>query len=265
MLGFHSPSSKVSLYDYLKMLASEISEKNEHRDVWIESLRSFLQFLRDDTNLSDRGPLEVMFPSKESCKGMELRKGTTLRRERGKIREVETHHILRRIEETVYPVDIFTATEILMNLSHTVLHGRLNSQFSAATALGFAWLCHAVGCSRLVTREQLVFATPKDRFKQAVEASIPWMDPSRFIGVDSLFGVIDVQISKTVYDFLFALPRESHQNGIFNIDLETALRTFRTKGVAQSKRAQGLGKITFLTFMSPPHHTPRYRPGKNLS
>ncbi len=35
------PAGEVSLIDYLKELASKILDDNEHRDVWIESLRSF--------------------------------------------------------------------------------------------------------------------------------------------------------------------------------------------------------------------------------
>lgn len=41
------PEDKISLADYLQQLALIASEENEHRDVWIESLRCFLQFLRD--------------------------------------------------------------------------------------------------------------------------------------------------------------------------------------------------------------------------
>lgn len=64
---------RIFLQNYLQSLTLIISKKNEHRDVWIESLRSFLQFLRDDTYLDQKGSLKMLFPSKKSCKGMELR------------------------------------------------------------------------------------------------------------------------------------------------------------------------------------------------
>lgn len=195
------PRKRISLQNYLQSLALIISKKNEHRDVWIESLRSFLQVLRDDTDLAQKGSLEVLFPSKVSCKGIKLRQGYRLRRQGRGFREVETRHILRSIEETVYPIDILAASEILMNLFHAVLHGRPNSQRSAATALGFAWLCHAVGCYRLVTREELVFSTTIDRFRIPVDCSKPWIEPSHFIGIESFFGVIDVPVSKKLYEF----------------------------------------------------------------
>ena len=259
------PRKRISLQKYLQSLALIISKKNEHRDVWIESLRSFLQFLRADTHLDQKGSLEVLFPSKESCKGMELRQGHRLRRQGRGFREVETQHILRSIEETVYPIDILAASEILMNLSHALFHGRPNSQYSAAAALGFAWLCHAVGCYRLVTREDLLFATKIDSFRLPVSCSNQWIEPSHFIGIESLFGVINVPISKKLYEFLLSLPRGPDQNNIFNMDLDTVSRTFREKGVDQSKRARHLGKITFLTFMSPPHEIIGHRFGSNIT
>jgi hypothetical protein len=55
------PADDVFLYDYLQHLALTVSEGNEHRDVWIESFRSFLQFLREDTELDQKGPLEILF------------------------------------------------------------------------------------------------------------------------------------------------------------------------------------------------------------
>jgi hypothetical protein len=253
-----SPTEKICLGDYLKELALLASEGNEHRDVWIESLRCFLQFLREDTDLEQKGPLEILFPSQESCKGMELRKGCELKFEEGVSNEVERRYILRRIEETVLPIDIFAASDILKHLAKTVLEGRPNSQRSAAEALGFAWLCHAVGCYRLVTREELVFSTELGNFRQPNQTKA-WFKPTHFLGVPSLYGTIDVPISKTLYAFLLALPRHPESNRIFSMDLDVVARALREKGVQLSKRAQNLGKITFLTFMSQPHHAIGHR------
>lgn len=255
------PDDGVPLIDYLQQLALSITEENEHRDVWVESLRSFLQFLRDDTALDQKGPLEGLFPSHESCKGMELRRDFLLRRREESIEKVECHSILRNIENTVYPIDILAASEILMNLSQSVLEDRPNSQRSAAEALGFAWLCHAVGCYRLVTRQNLVFSTELSRFRP-FDLSKPKerYKPTHFIGIISLFGVIDIPVSKALYEFLLVLPRDPNSNRVFNMDWETVLRTFRNKGVKQSKRAENLGQITFQTFMSQPHHAIGHRP-----
>jgi hypothetical protein len=255
-----SPLDKVSLIDYLNQLAITSSEENEHRDVWIESLRSFIQFLREDTKLDQKGPLECLFPSQESCKGMEFRKNHTLKRNGNYIKQVECRSILRRIEDTVFPVDIMVTAEILKNLSIALLEGRPNSQRSAAEALGFAWLCLAVGAYRLMTREDLVFSTEIDSFKNLnLGENKDWFNPTYFIGIQSLHGVIDVPVSKTHYEYLLALPREPGNKRIFNMDWETVLRTFRNKGVKPSSRASDLGPITFLTFMSQPHEAIGHR------
>ncbi|MFI5342773.1 MAG: hypothetical protein ACHQUC_00975 [Chlamydiales bacterium] len=255
------PADGVTLAAYLQLLALTVMDENEHRDVWVESLRCFLQFLREDTELEQKGLLEMLFPSKESCKGMEFRKNHLLRHDGEKIEKVECRSISRKIEDTVYPIDILAASEILMHLSTVVLEGRPNAQRSAAEALGFAWLCHAVGCYRLMTRENLVFSTELDSFRP-LDLSKPkeFFKPTYFIGITSLFGVIDVPVSKTLYEFLLALPRDPGSSHIFSMDWETVLRAFRNKGVKQSVRAQHLGQITFLTFMSQPHEAIGHRP-----
>ncbi|MBS0272646.1 MAG: hypothetical protein JSR85_08390 [Proteobacteria bacterium] len=257
-----SPRKELSLADYLQQLALTTSEGNEHRDVWIESLRCFLQFLREDTDLDQRGFLERLFPSKDSCKGMEFRKGSLPILEDGKTKKIEQRFILRRIEDSVYPIDILAASEILIHLAKAIFEGRPNSQRSAAEALGFAWLCHAVGCYRLVTRENLVFSTKVDKFRTPdLKDPKQRLQPTHFIGVDSLYGVIDVPISKTIYEYLLALPRDL--GNIFSMDWKTLLRTFHNKGVKKSARATNLGQITFLTFMSQPHEAIGHRPSPN--
>lgn len=256
-----APSENQNLAQYLEQLALTASEGNEHRAVWNKSLRCFCEFVRADTDLDQKGPLEVLFPSKESCKGMELREGYSFERRGEKIEKIERRYILRRIENTVFPIDIFAASEILMSLCKAIFEGRSNSQRSAAEALGFAWLCHAVGSYHLTTREELVFSTKLDALKapDLEKPKEPTM-PEYFIGVISLFGVVNVPISKTLYDFLLALPRDPGDSRIFTLSLDALRRTFRDKGVKLSKRARTLGQITFLTFMSQPHEAIGHRP-----
>jgi hypothetical protein len=255
------PAEETSLADYLQKLALTVSEDDEHRAVWIESLRCFLQFLREDTNPDQRGFLERLFPSKESCKGMEIRKNDLRILEDDKIKDIKRQCILRRIEDTVYPIDILATSEILIHLANAVFDGRPNSQRSAAEALGFAWLCHAVGCHRLVTREELVFSTKIDNFKSLdMNKHTSSKELAHFIGIVSLFGIADVPISKTIYKFLFALPRDLTEKNIFTMDLDTLSRTLRNKGVKPAERARDLGQITFLTFMSQPHEAIGHRP-----
>lgn len=244
------PTEKETLIDYLQRLGHAIG--NEYRSIWIKSFRSFLQFLRDDMELDQKGPLEMLFPSKEGCKGMEIRDDFTHT-------ETERRIILRRIEDTVYPVDILVAAEIIQNLIHTALKGRPNSQRSAIEALAFAWLCLAVGFRRMSTREELVFFLTLDQLTCLNQKSLDkYSSPAYFVKMSSLFGLVETPISKILYELLRALPRDASSQRVFSMDLDTILRTFR-RAVKQSKRACNLGPITFLTFMSQPHEAIGHR------
>lgn len=255
------PKEDETLLVYMRRLESMVSDGNEHRDAWIESLRSFAQFLRDDMDeLTPKGHLEVLFPSKEGSKGMEIRQGYTHEKIGDKVVQVERRYILRRIEDTVRSIDYLAAAEIIQSLIHTALEGRANAQHSALEALAFAWLCLAVGFRRTMTREQLVFAvtTEQLRYEEPTDGD-KYFSPTHFVKIESLFGLTDVAISKALHDLLLALPRNADSQEVFSFDWETLLRTFR-KAVAQSKRARSLGAITFLTFMSQPHEAIDLRP-----
>lgn len=152
---------------------------------------------------------------------MELRKGFLPIRKEGKTEKAERRFILRRIEDSVYPIDILAASELLTNLSIAVLNGRSNAQQSAAEALGFAWLCHAVSCYHLVTREDLVFSTELGNFRPSDLSQPKQFHPTHFIGISSLYGVIDVPVSRTIYNYLQELPRGSGNDRIFNMDWTT--------------------------------------------
>jgi len=255
----------VELGEYLRQLSNLIVDDNEKRCNWIKSLRSFLQFIRDDTDIEQQGALEVIFPYK-----MEIRPGYTFKHTKDGVQKVDRRSILRRVDDAVFPIDILAATEIIKNLIETTLEGRSNSQQSAAEALGFALLCHAVSSYRIITREEIVFDTPITALKSP-DPTKPedFFKPEYFIRIKSLYGIIDVPISKTLHDLLIALPRDPTNSNIFSMDWETVLRTFRNKGVKLSKRAKNLGKITFLTFLSQPHeaighrHSPMKTPTKS--
>lgn len=247
------PTKEETLIDYLQRLQHAVSDGNERRDVWIESFRSFLQFLRDDTQLDQKGPLEMLFPSKEGCKGMEIRDDFTHTWENGTVTKVKRRIILRRTENTIYPVDILVAAEIIQNLIHIALKGRPNSQRSAIEALAFAWLCLAVGFRRMSTREELVFSVTLDQLAHSNQKNLDkYSTPSHFVKVPSLFGFVETSISKILHDLLRALPRDASSQRVFSMDLDTILRTFR-RAVKQSKRSRNLGPVTFFTFMSQPH------------
>lgn len=245
----------INLADYLQELATCVEEKNEKRAVWIKSLKSFVQYIREDIPLEFQGTLNGIFPYK-----MEIRRGHTLQYIKDELENVEHSYILRNIEDPVYPIDILAASDILQNLATVVLEGRPNSQHNAAEALGFAWLCHAVGSARLTTRENIVYETPLTAFKVVDPINLKNPFQSKYIvNIKTLYGVKDIPISKTLYNFLISLPRSPGSVCVFSKPISTLLRTLYNKGVKKSDRARSLGKITFLTFMSQATHVIGHR------
>lgn len=246
----------VNLVDYLHHLSSCIEEKSEKRAVWIKSLKSFAQFIREDVPLELQGTLNGIFPYK-----MEIRYGFTLQRTEKGIQKVERGYILRHIDDPEYPIDIQAASDILQNLAIASLEARPNAQHVAAEALGFAWLCAAVGSARLMSQEKIIHATSLAALKSP-DPSKPKkaLQPEYFINIETFYGFKDIPISKTLYDFLIALPRVPGSVYIFSKPISTLLRTFYDKGVEKSEHAKSLGKITFLTLMSQSTHWFGHRP-----
>lgn len=247
----------VSLGDYLQQLGLMITERYEKRAVWIKSLGSFLQFIREDTDLDQQGALEVLFPRKRKFEN-----GYSFQKTEKGVGKVEYRYILRIVDEEIYPIDIWVASDILKNLAHTVLHGRPNSQHTAAEALGFAWLCHAIGSSQLMTltTQEIIHESLLAALKLVkLEESEKYFLPECYFTIPTFYGPVDIPISKTLYDFLIALPRSQESLRIFSRPPSSLLRTFYDKGVNASERAQKLGKITFRTFTSRPHEVFNYR------
>ncbi len=241
---------KITLHEYLHQLASMITEDVESRAVWQKSLRCFLQFIREDAHTEELGTLEVTFPYE-----MEFQDDFSFRKTENGIETVECRHILRLVDEEIYPTDIFTASEILQNLADTMLNDRANAQHIAAEALGYAWLCHAIGISRLMTltQEKIILKSLLSSFKRAKrEAAEKYFHPECYIAIKTYYGFVDVPISETLHDFLIALPRDKDCPLIFTKPLSSLLRTLYNKGVSPSERATKQGKITFRTFTSQP-------------
>lgn|GEM_PF-6590100 len=253
-----SPDEKTSLNEYLQQLAFTINEKNEKRAVWTKSLRCFLQFIREDTDLNQHGPLEVIFPRK-----MKFKDSYSFQKTKDGVKKVKCRYILRLVDDEIYPIDIFAASDILQHLANTVLNGRTIAQHTAAEALGFTWLCHAIGSAQLMTltREEIIHDTLLTSLKFVkLEDGKKYFQPECFITIQTFYGPFDIPISKTLYDFLIALPRDQNDLRIFSKAPSALLRTFYNQGVNASERARKLGRITFRTFTSRPLENTSHRP-----
>lgn len=248
----------VSLREYLQHLVFLIKTKNEKRADWLKSLYCFTQFIREDIDIDLQGTLDAMLPYK-----MEILRSSVQQHVANGFQKTERTYVLRTVEEPEYPIDILAASDILINLAFEVLEGRTNAQHTAAEALGFAWLCHAVGSARLMTREKIVLATELNALRtiKPVEPKISFQ-PRYSVTIPSFYGLKEAPLGKIVYDFLIALPRPSSCNNIFCKPLSSLLRPLYEKGIEKSERAKSLGKITFRTFMSQSTHWYGHRPGQ---
>ncbi|MDE3055572.1 MAG: hypothetical protein KGI80_02600 [Verrucomicrobiota bacterium] len=153
--------------------------------------------------------------------------------------------IIRKVPITLYPIDIWTAADILKILARFVLEGRSNAQESAAQSLGLAWICLANGNARFMTRLELLHELHPTSVKKVNQEDL--FKPNHWLNVRTLFGKIDAPISKTLYDYLLALPKPN-PHYLFSQPLRTLRRTL-DRAIAASDQTKGLGKITFLTLM----------------
>jgi hypothetical protein len=245
-----------SLAQYLERLFCQIVENHPQTTIWERSLRSFLQFLREDLFFDLKGDLEILFPQKMQL--IDLKNDARNSDEENCNREINSDlknedkgMIIRKIDETMHPIDIFTAAEIIQNLVKLVLEGRSNARRSSAEALGFVWLCSACGASRILTHENTLY--------QMSLKALSHSNPNRaydffisecHISVQSMFGQVNVPISKLLYDYLHVLSENIEDpQSIFITPWSSLLRRFY-QAVSMSSRASQIGRITFLTFMN---------------
>lgn len=224
------PSSGETVHAYLQRLQSIVVNEGERRKIWWLSLRSFTDFLRDETRrqIESLGELDVIFPEDMT---------------------IYFDGIIRKVPITLYPIDIWAAAEIIQNLANLVFDSRPNAQLSAAQALGLAWVCLASGHAQFMTRLEFLHELHPSSPKE-LKQDDPFK-PNHYLTTRTFFGKIDAPISKMLHDYLLALPK-TNPHYIFDQPLRT-LRRALDRAISISKQAQDLGKITFLTLMHQSH------------
>jgi hypothetical protein len=220
------PLEGQKVHAYLELLQSIVIDKKERRKIWWHSLRSFTKFLRDQARqrMEELGELDVIFPEDMT---------------------IYFDMIIRKVPDTLYPIDIWAAADILKILARFVLEGRTNSQESAAQALGLAWVCLASGHARFMTRLEVLHEIHPGNVKE-VNQGDPFT-PNHWLNIRTLFGKTDAPISKMLHDYLVALPK-TNPHYVFSLPLRTLRRTL-DRAIATSDLTKHLGKITFLTLM----------------
>lgn len=253
------PENEVSLIDYLNFLKENIYENCETRAIWITSLKSFNKYLIEDIpDKSMLGWLEGIFPLEMDFQDYEIFEKTA-----DGVQKVKRRAIFKKNSKSaVYPIDIYRTSEIIKNLLAVVLNGRSNSQRSAAEALGFALVCHAAAAAGVSIEEKELYAIKTtDLIAAPLEDGWGWFKPEYFISLASRYGNINVPISKWLYDYLLALPRPISCEEIFSSPWGSVYRSFIDKGVlpAYGNDKSEAKDVTFLTFMSCPHHAIGHR------
>ncbi len=220
---FEEPQQKETLGEFLIRMARLVEEEGKGVRLEWRALKCFLAYIRQFNQ--EAAFLEHIFPQK-----MDLQHGK----------------IIRLINPEVYPLPVETACAILMELAKQCRNGRRDTRHTAVECLGFCWLCLAASRLRLPIRIEKIHATECSAIK--LEGEFP------ILGVPTLFGVRNVQISGRVAKFIHLLsriPSKVPRKTILTRCLRSLNRTFDelTKNIAPPE----FGNITYVTLLSSPH------------
>ena len=222
-----SPDDQENLYDYICKLADQVEQNGWGKKKNKQAIKSFLSYLRKEIPLREIAFLEHIFPEKM---------------------DLHNNSIIRLVKPQVFPISEIVAAQIIKTLIEDILHGRKNAQFKKAEALALCWLCltssrirlpktlesiHSIKISALTTKEEVT------------TAKIP-----------TIFNAKKLQISQKVANYLKAIaniPSTTPRNTILQSGLHD-LRRSLTLIIKKADIPSDLGSITFLTFMSYPHH-----------
>jgi hypothetical protein len=163
--------------------------------------------------------------------------------------ELHRGKIIRVVSSTVYPIDIYSVTKILKRLAQEVLAGRLNTQLRAAETLGLAWICLTASRRRLPTRFSLISGI-STKCLSKITSEFP------VLSIPTLYWDTKMPIPKTMAQYLEGLKNIGSQrrNPLFQSN-SISHRRVLDRIVGQLCDTEGIGKITFLSFLSFPHES----------
>ena len=221
------PKLGETLETYIQRLAETVEshgwgDKSEKR-----ALKSFLNYLRNYNHSKEVAFIEYIFPEKS---------------------DLRAARIIRKIRPQVHPISQEVVADILKQLAHQVVYGRKNARHHAIEALALSWLCLTSSRIRLPKKLEQIHKNQND-------ANVFANGYSELL-IPTLFADLAVRISTRLAKFLQAVTMISSDTPKTTI-LSTPLPDLRKPLNTAIKRAAlpaNLGEITFLTFLSPPHH-----------
>jgi len=186
-----------------------------------------LHFFRDNGYTNESAFIEHLFPRKsELCDG----------------------RLIRKVPGTVSPISVELAGAIIKELVYQCAFGRPNASHHAGEALALVWLCLVASRIRLPRTLKSVH----DINVSAIIGNEKYSE----LYVPSFFGACAVRISKQLAQFLQVVAEINSKEPRTTI-LQTPLCDLRkplNKVLKNLEIPSELGEITFLTFLSSPHH-----------
>jgi hypothetical protein len=230
---FDDPLRDEKLGEYIERIAETVKKEGKGARLEWRALKFFLNYLR---NFNEEAAfIEQIFPKK-----MDVMHGI----------------ILRKIAPEVYPLPEEIAGAIVCEFAQICCNGRKNVRYTAAESLGLCWLCLTAARLRLPTYLENIIACKGDSLK---------IDENcHKLAVPTLFGDLDVVISRCVAQFFQALFKISTHKNKFTIVSKPrrSLTRLLDNVIKKVNSDMRYGHIAYVTFLSSPHHfgLQRYQP-----
>jgi hypothetical protein len=231
---FEDPLKDEKLGQYIERIGETVKKEGKGARLEWRALKSFLNYLRN-FNEEEAAFIEQIFPKK-----MDVQHGM----------------ILRKIAPEVYPLPEEIAGAIVCELAQICCSGRKDVRHAAAESLGLCWLCLTAARLRLPAYLENIIACKGKSLKTD--------ENNHILAVPTLFGDLDVIISQRVAQFLQALFKIStHKNKSTILSKpRRSLTRLLDNVVKKVNWDTRYGHITYVTFLSSPHHfgLQRYQP-----
>lgn len=226
------PQENEPLVEYIINLSRVIEENGWETKRQKLALHSFLHFLREDYQQEDIAFIEHIFPKKMDIKG---------------------RRVIRKTPPQIHPIPHELAGTIIKTLAYQCCYGRTNARHHAGEALALIWLC--ISSSRIRWPRNL------ESIHELESSAIVLDKEHPELCAPSIFGSYPVRISNQVAKFFSAIaniPSKKRRKTILQTSLPDLRKPLNT-AIKKVDPSPDLGKITFLTFLSHPHHF-----GKNI-
>lgn len=228
------PDTGETLKDFISRLASLVESNRPMSKRNKRAINSFLAFLRNPRALEEMGVktedtafIELIVPQK---------------------RDLRDGHIIRKIPPQVLGISIQVASAVVRELALQSAYGRANARHNATETLALIWLCLTASRIRHPRSLESVHSI-------STKAIIVDEAPPQLL-VPSVFGVQQIRVSDRMARYLCAVSKIPSTHPRSTI-LQTPLPDLRKPLATAIKKVNPparLGEITFLTFLSPPHH-----------